>query len=74
MTRFMTTPNPYDIAHIYGSVLGNHFSLHRKVIDCNCVTSSSFAENDELVAVEDSIYVGNILHILLDSLYLSIIF
>ncbi len=26
-----------------------------------CVTSSSFAGNDELVAVEDSIDVGNVL-------------
>ncbi len=33
-----------------------------------CITSSSFAGNDELVAVEDSIDVGNVLWIFLDCL------
>ncbi len=30
-------------------------------IDCNCLICSGFAENDEAVAVEDFIDVGNIL-------------
>ncbi len=63
--------DPYDIAHIYGSLHCNHFSLHSKVLDCEttCITSSSFAGNDELVAVEDSIDVGNVLWIFYDCLY-----
>ncbi len=34
-----------------------------------CVTGSNFTENDEFVAVEDSIDVGNVLYILYDYLY-----
>ena len=36
--------------------------------NCTCITSSSFAGNDELVAVEDSIDVGNVLWIFYDCL------
>ncbi len=58
--------DPWDIAHICASLHFNHFSLHSKVIDCE--TSSSFAGNDELVAMEDSIDVGYVLYIIYDRL------
>ncbi len=71
--------DPWDIAHIYGSLHCNHFSLHGKLIDCEttttnqcaCVTNStlSFAGNDELVALEDFIDVGNVLYISYDRLW-----
>ena len=38
----------------------NHHSAGTS-IDCRCLISSGIAENDEMVAVEDFIYVGNIL-------------
>ncbi len=40
-----------------------HRNHHRAgaPIDCSCLTCSSFTENDEVVAVEDFIHVGNIL-------------
>ncbi len=49
----------------------HHQNLHSAgtLIHCTCVTSSSFAGNDELVAVEDSIDVGNVLYISYDRLY-----
>ncbi len=37
----------------------NHHSAGTP-IDCSCLISSGFAENDEVVAVEDFIDVGNI--------------
>ncbi len=50
----------------------HHRNLHSAatLIHCTCITSSSFAGNDELVAVEDSIDVGNVLWIFYDSLWL----
>ncbi len=38
------------------------------VVFWECITSSSFAGNDELVAVEDSIDVGNVLWMFFDCL------
>ncbi len=42
------------------------------LIHCTCITSSSFAGNDELVTVEDSIDVGNVLWIFYDCLSLKL--
>ncbi len=41
----------------------DHRNYHRAgtPIDCSCLICSGFAENDEVVAVEDFIDVGNIL-------------
>ena len=49
----------------------HHRNLHSAgtLIHCTCVTSSSFAGNDELVAVEDSTDVGNVLWMFYDCLY-----
>ena len=41
---------------------------YNELIHCTCITSSNFAGNDELVAVEDSIDVGNVLWIFYDCL------
>ena len=49
----------------------HHRNLHsaETLIHCTCVRSSSFGGNDGLVAVEDSIDVGNVVYIIYDSLW-----
>ena len=43
-------------------------SLIVRQLQCSCITSSSFAGNDEIVAVEESIDVGNVRWIFYDCL------
>ncbi len=53
----------------------HHRNLHSDgtLIHCTCVTCSSFAGNNELVAVEDSIDVGNVLWMFYDYLWESVL-
>ncbi len=46
--------------------------VRQLLIHCTCVPSSSFAGNEELVAVEDFIDVGNVLYISYDCLWVQL--
>ena len=49
----------------------NQCSSAATLIHCTCIKSSNFAGNDELVAAEDSIDVGNVPWIFYDCLSLG---
>ena len=50
-----------DIAYIYEILIIKTSTGPETLIDCGCLICSGIAENDEVVAVEDFINVGNIL-------------
>ena len=59
---------------IYGILRCNQFIIPSKATACDtsCITINDFAVQAEMVAVETSIYVGYILWIFYDYLYLTV--
>ena len=62
--------DPQDIVHIYGIPHCNQFIIPSKAAACD-TTTMDFAVQAEMVAVETSIDVGNILWIFYDCLYVQ---
>ncbi len=68
LVRKAIVEDPQDIAHIYGILHCNQFIIPSKATACDTSTIKDFAVQAEMVAVETSIDVGNILWIFYDCL------